>query len=69
MLAQLFFCKACEEPFCTSLTAADIKAGAKVLCPLCGSEDVAPNDLLRDRLTRDRLTAAFSFLPPYPTTP
>ncbi len=40
MLAQVFFCKACERPFCTSLTAADIEAGIPVQCPLCGSEDV-----------------------------
>ncbi len=40
MLAQVFYCNACEQPFCTSLTAAEVEAGATVLCPLCGSEDV-----------------------------
>ncbi len=40
MLAQVLFCKACEQPFSAVLTAAEMEASATVLCPLCGSDDV-----------------------------
>ncbi len=34
-----FFCKACEQPFFKTLTAAEYEEGATV-CPICGSEEV-----------------------------